>query len=140
MLTLSQFGENPCVMGRTHQNCQLPSFLTSLLNHLFFQKVVEVVIYWKGKSMGNLELARAPNFGMSCFACMDKKTQKLYVSLDPYIHVLDSLSLLRAARGSHSFSIHHSPPSSFSCKSDIVVAAKLFLCVSFMLYECLMTL
>ena len=44
MLTLSLFGEKPCVMGRTHKNCQLPSFLSSLPNHLFFQKMVEVFI------------------------------------------------------------------------------------------------
>ena len=44
MLTLSQFGEKPCVVGGTHQNCQLPYFLSSLPNHLFCQKVVEVVI------------------------------------------------------------------------------------------------
>ena len=62
MLTLSQFGENPCVMGRTHKNCQLPSFLSSLPNHLFCQTVVEVVIAWKGKSMGKFELGRAPSF------------------------------------------------------------------------------
>ena len=29
MLTLILVGENPCVMRRTHQNCQLPSFLSS---------------------------------------------------------------------------------------------------------------
>ena len=62
MLTLNLFGENPCVMGRTHQNCQLPSFLSFLPNHLFCQKVVEVVISWKGKSMGNFELGKAPSF------------------------------------------------------------------------------
>ena len=81
MLSLSQFGENPCVMGRTHQNCQLPSFLSSLPNHLFFQKVVEVVIAWKGKSMGKFELGRAPSSRMSCFACRDKKTPEWYASL-----------------------------------------------------------
>ena len=81
MLTLSKFGEKPCVMGRTHQNCQLPYFLSSLPNHLFCQKVVEVVIAWKGKSMGNFELGRAPTFGMSCFTCMDKKTLEPYANL-----------------------------------------------------------
>ena len=81
MLTLNLFGEKPCVMGRTHQNYQLPSFLSFLPNHLFYQKVVEVVIAWKGKSMGNFEWGRAPNSGVSCFACRDKKTQEPYVSL-----------------------------------------------------------
>ena len=81
MLTLNPFEENPCVMGRTHQNCQQPSFLSFLPNHLFCQKVVEVVIAWKGKSMGNFELGRAPSPGMSCFVCMDKKTPKPYASL-----------------------------------------------------------
>ena len=81
MLTLSQFGEKPCVMGRTHQNCPLPSFLSSLPNHLFCQKVVEVVIAWKGKSMGNFEWGKAPSFGVSCFACRDKKTLETYANL-----------------------------------------------------------
>ena len=81
MLTLSQFGENPCVMGRTHQNCQVPSFLSSLPNYLFYQKVVEVVIAWDRKSMGNFELGRAPSPGMPCFSCMDKKTPELYARL-----------------------------------------------------------
>ena len=81
MLTLSQFGEKPSFMERTHQNCQLPSFLSSPPNHLICQKVVEVVIAWKGKSMGNFKLGRAPSFGMSCFACMDKKTPEPYASL-----------------------------------------------------------
>ena len=44
MLSLNQFGEKPCVMGRTHQSFQLPFFLSSLPNHLFCQKVLEVVI------------------------------------------------------------------------------------------------
>src|SRR5713226_5734181 len=91
MLTLSQFGENPCVMGRTHKNCQLPSFFSSLPNHLFCQKVVEVVIAWKGKSMGNFELGRAPSFGMSCFSCMDKKTLEPYASLTHVFTFLFSL-------------------------------------------------
>ena len=81
MLTLIQFRKKSCVMGRTHQNCQVHFFLSSLPNHLFFQKVVEVVIAWKGKSMGNFELDRAPSFGMSCFSCMDKKTPEPYASL-----------------------------------------------------------
>ena len=81
MLTLNLFGKNPCVMGRTHHNCQLPSFLSSLLNHLFYQKVIQVVIAWNGKSMGKFELGRAPSSGMSCFSCRDKKTPEPYVSL-----------------------------------------------------------
>ena len=81
MLTLNLFGENPCVMGRTHQNRQLPSFLSFLPNHLFCQEVVEVVIAWKGKSMGNFEWGRAPSSGVSCFSYRDKKTPKPYVSL-----------------------------------------------------------
>ena len=112
MLTLSLFGEMPCVMGRTHQNCQLPSFLSSLPKHLFCQKVVEVVIAWKGKSMGKFELGRAPSFGMSCFACMDKKTPEPYASVEPCVHVLDLLSCFES-RGMFWFIHHHSPPSSF---------------------------
>ena len=88
MLNLIQFGENPCLMGRTHQNCQLPYFLSSLPNHLFYQKVVEVVISWKGKSMGKFELGKAPSFGMLCFACMDKKTTEPHANFDPRVHVL----------------------------------------------------
>ena len=60
MLTLSQLGEKPCVMGITHQNCLQPFFLSSLPNHLFCQKVVEVVITWKGKSMGNSNWVEHP--------------------------------------------------------------------------------
>ena len=96
MLTLIQFGENPCVMGRTHKNCQLPSFLSPLPNHLFCQKVVEVVIAWKGKSMGNFELGRAPSIGMSFFSCMDKKTLEPYASFDPCIHVWIYSHVLRS--------------------------------------------
>ena len=68
MLTLNQFGEKPCCMGRTHQNCQLPSFLSFLPNHLFCQKVVEVVISWKGKSMGKIRIGQRTQFQMSCIA------------------------------------------------------------------------
>ena len=106
MLTLSQFGENPCVMGRTHQNCQLPSFLSFLPNHLFCQEVVEVVIAWKGKSMGNFEWGRALSYGVLCFACRDKKTLEPYVSLTrafmpgSYSHVFQSC-------GTFSFIIIH---------------------------------
>ena len=60
-------GENPSELSTT-------LFLVFSSNHLFCQEVVEVVIAAKGKSMGNLELGRAPSFGMSCFTCMDKKT------------------------------------------------------------------
>ena len=54
--------------------------------------MVEVVIAWKGKSMGRFELSKVPSVGMSCFACVDKKTLELYASFDPRIHVLDLLS------------------------------------------------
>ena len=80
-------GENPSKMSTT-------LLLVFLPNHLFCQKVVEVVIAWKGKSMGNFELGRAPSFGMSCFACMDKKTPEPYANLTHtltfwfYSHVL----------------------------------------------------
>ena len=73
MLTLIQFGEKTCVMGRTHPNCQQPSFLSFLPNHLFCQKVVEVVIAWKGKSMGSFEWGKLPSLKMLCLSCMDKK-------------------------------------------------------------------
>ena len=92
MLTLNLFGENPCVMGRPHQNRQLPSFLSFLPNHVFCHEVVEVVIAWKGKSMGKFKWSRAPIFGMLCFACMDKKTPEPYASFYPRIYVLDLLS------------------------------------------------
>ena len=111
MLTLSLFGEKPCVMGRTHKNCQLPSFLSSLPDHLFYQRVVEVVIAWKGKSMEKFELSRAPSFGMSCFAYMDKKTPKLYASFDPRVHVLDLLSHFESCGTFWSWI--HSPLSTF---------------------------
>ena len=74
MLTLNLFGENPCVIRRTHQNCQIPSFLSFLPNHVFCQKVVEVVIAWKGKTMGNFEWGRECSSRMLCFACRDKET------------------------------------------------------------------
>ena len=129
MLTLRQFGEKPCVMGRTHQNCQLPSFLSSLPNHLFYQKVVELVITWKGKIMSNFELGRAPSFGMSCFACMDKKTPEPYASFDTRVHVL-GFTLTFLELGDVLF--HHSFTTIFiSQGSDIVVEAELFLCVFF---------
>ena len=110
MLTLRLFGEKPCVMGRTHQNCQLPSFLSSLPNHLFCQKVVEVVIAWKRKSMGNFKWGRAPNSVVLCFACRDKKTPEPYAILT---HVLTfwfySYNLRTVGRsGSSSISILHS--------------------------------
>ena len=54
--------------------------------------MVVLVIAGKGKSMGKFELGRAPSFGMSCFACMDKKTPEPYASFDPHVHVLDLLS------------------------------------------------
>ena len=38
MLILTLVGENPCVMGRTHQNCQLPSFLSFILTIYFSRK------------------------------------------------------------------------------------------------------
>ena len=53
MLTLSQCGKNPCVMGKTHQNYQLPLFLSFFPTIYFCQKEVEVFVAWKGKSMGN---------------------------------------------------------------------------------------
>ena len=105
--------------------------------------MVEVVIAWKGKSMGNFELGRAPSFGKSCFACMDKKTPEPYASFDPRVHVLDLLSCFERC-GTFGFT-HYSPPSSFPMGSDtifvphwsdIVVAAELFLGVSFAFCKC----
>ena len=125
MLTLSQFGENPCVMGKTHQSGQLPFFLSSLPSHLFCHKVVEVVISWKGKSMGKFKLGREPSFVMSCFACMDKKTLESYANLTHafmfwfYSHVLGSCE---------TFWLIHHLHSPFEWN--------LLLCVSFAFYKC----
>ena len=79
MLTLSLFREKPCVIGRNHHNFQLPSIFSFLPNHLLCQKVVEVVIAWKGESMGNFEWGRPPNFGMLYFPYRDNKTPEPYV-------------------------------------------------------------
>ena len=100
-------------MGRTHQSCQLPFFLSSLPNHLFYQKVVEVVIAWKGKSMGNFELGRAPSFGMSCFACMDKKTPQPYTSLTRAFTFWELRDIL--AHSPSSFSIRVEDLQHWSC-------------------------
>ena len=107
----------------------------------------------EGKSMGKFELGRAPNFGMLCFAWMDKKTPEPYASVDPHVHVLDLLSCLRVVGRSGSGIHHHIHfPREWHCGSsgalpvcifrilrvfcDIVVAAELFLCVSFAFCEC----
>ena len=39
-------------LGKTHQNCQLPLFLSFSPTIYFYQNLVEVVIAWNGKSMG----------------------------------------------------------------------------------------
>ena len=51
-LNLEPVWEKPCVMGKSHQNCQLPFFLSFFPTIYFCQDVVEVVIIGKGKSMG----------------------------------------------------------------------------------------
>ena len=136
ILTLSLVGENPCVMRRTNQNCQLPSFLSSILNHLLCQKVVEVFIAWKRKSMVNFGLGRAPSFGMSCFAFTNKKTPEPYASVDPRVHVLDLLSRFESCKTFfiqfiQSFMIIFILP-----RWESLGATDLFLCVSFTLCEC----
>ena len=73
MSTFNLFGKNPCVMGRTHQNCQLPSFLSSLPNHLFCQKVVEIVIAWKRKSMAISNWAKHPILGCRVLLAWTRK-------------------------------------------------------------------
>ena len=113
MLTLSQFRENPCVMGRTHQNCQLPSFLSSLPNHLFCQKVVEVVIAWKGKSMGISNWAKHPILGCHVLLAWTRKHEDHMLVLTHAFTFWDLLSLWRVTGCAGSFNIHHSPPSSF---------------------------
>ena len=75
MLTLNLFGENPCFMWRTHQNCQLPSFLSFLPKPFILPEGGWGSYCLEGKGMGNFELGRAPSFGISCFTCMDKKHQ-----------------------------------------------------------------
>ena len=91
-VNLKPVWEQLCIMRRSHQNCQLPSSLSSLPNHLFYQKVVEVVIAWKGKSMGKFELVREHGARMSCFSCMDKETPELYAIFGPtHSHFLFSL-------------------------------------------------
>ena len=119
--------ENPSKLSTT-------LFLVFLPNHLFCQEVVEVVIAWKGKSMGKFKLSRAPSFGMSCFACMDKKTPEPYAIFDRHVHVLDFFSCFESC-GTFWF-INHSPPSSFPRESNIVVAMELFMCVSFVFCKC----
>ena len=109
MLTLSLVVENPCVMGRTHQNCQLPFFLSFFPTIYCCENVVEVVIAWKGKSMGKFKLGREPSFVMSCFACMDKKTLELYASLTY------AFMFWGAARHSGSFTIFVLHSSGSSC-------------------------
>ena len=61
------------------------------------------------KSMGNFELGRAPNPGMSCFSCMDKKT------LEPYASLTYTFMFWGAARHSGSFTIFVLHSSGISC-------------------------
>ena len=131
-LTLSQFGEIPCVMGRTHQKCQLPSLLSYLPNHLFCQKVVELVIAWKGKSMGKFELGRAPSFGMPCFTCRDKKTLEPYASLTHAFTFCFYSQILGDAGYYGSFIHHLCSPCAGHCGSG----GALPVCVSFTFCEC----
>ena len=81
MLTLNLFGEKPCVMGRTHQNCQTTLFLVFSSQPFILPEGGWGSYCLEGKGMGNFELGRAPSFGMSCFSCMDKKTLEPYASL-----------------------------------------------------------
>ena len=76
MLTLNQFGENPCVMGKTHQNYQPPFFLSFFPTIYFCQNMVEVVIAWKRKSMGKFELGRAPSFECCVLTSWARKTPR----------------------------------------------------------------
>ena len=111
MLTLNLFGEKPYVMGRTHQNCQLPSFLSFLPKPFILPEGGWGSYCLEGKSMGNFEWGRAPSFGISCFTCMNKETPEPYASVDPWVHVFgDLLMILRVAGrfGSGSISILHS--------------------------------
>ena len=111
MLTLIQFGENPCVMGRTHQNCQLPSFFSSLPNHLFCQKVVEVVISWKGRVWEISNWAEHPV--LECRVVI-AWTRKHHDRMPVWTHVFTFWfysHVLRAAKSLGSLS--YSPPSLF---------------------------
>ena len=61
-------------MGKTHQNCQPPFFSCLFFPTIYFcQNVVEVVIAWKGQSMGRIRIGQSTQFQMSCFDFMGKK-------------------------------------------------------------------
>ena len=99
MLTLSRFRENPCVMGRNHQNCQLPSFLSSLPNHLFFQKVVEVVSAWKGRVWEILNAAEHLVWSV-VFCLQGQENTRTVCQFDPciraefsYSHIFESYGM-----------------------------------------------
>ena len=83
MLTLNLFGENPCVVGRTHQNCQLPSFLSFLPKPSILPEGGWGSYCLEGKGMENFEWGRARSSGVLCFACRGKKTPESYVYLTP---------------------------------------------------------
>ena len=96
MLTLSQFGERPCVMGKTHQNCQLPFFLAFFPTIYFFQNVVEIVIAWKGKSMGKFELGRAPSFKCRVLTLWARKNTQNHMPFFSCVHVFVWIHVLGA--------------------------------------------
>ena len=47
--------------------------------------MVEVVIAWKGKSMGKFELGRAPSFECRVFSYIDNKILEPYVIFHPHV-------------------------------------------------------
>ena len=113
ILNLSLFGKNPCVMGRTHQNYQLPSFLSFLPNHLFCQEVVGVVIAWKGRVWAILNWAEHPVLESHVFLAWTRKHQNRMLVLTHTFTFWIYSHIFRARRGFGSliinfiFSHHH---------------------------------
>ena len=87
MLTLSHFGVRPCVMGKNPSKLSTTLFLVFLPNHLFCQKVVEVVIAWKVKSMGKFKLGRAPSFECLVLLAWKRKHENRMPFFASCVHV-----------------------------------------------------
>ena len=62
VLTLNQFGKSHVSWGNPIKTVIYPLSCLFFPTIYFCQNMVEVVIVWRGKSMGKFQLGRPPNF------------------------------------------------------------------------------
>ena len=138
MLTLSMFGENPCVMQRTHQNYQTTLFLVFSSQPFILPEGGWGSYCLEGEEYGKFWIGQS-QFWNVVFCLHGQENTRTICQFWP---TRSRFGFTLTFGELQNILVHWSLFTTIfvSQECDIMIAAELYLCVSFAFCECLVTL